>query len=66
MQEKFKKTRNHVIVLKKVYRLIKFNQNAWLKPTIDMKTDLRKKGQKNDFEKNFFQLKINLAFGNLW
>ena len=31
-----------------------------------MKTDLRKKGQKNDFEKNFFQLKINLAFGNLW
>ena len=64
MQEKFKKTRNHVIVLKKVYRLI--NQNAWLKPTIDMKTDLRKKSQKNDFEKNFFQLKINLAFGNLW
>ena len=66
MQEKFKKTRNHVIVLKKVYRLIKFNKNAWRKPTIDMKTDLRKKSQKNNFEKNFFKLEINLAFGNLW
>ena len=52
--------------MKKVYRLIKFNQNAWLKPIIDMKTDLRKKAKKNDFEKNFFKLIINLAFGNLW
>ena len=31
-----------------------------------MKTDLRKKAKKNDFEKNFFKLIINLAFGNLW
>ena len=23
---------NHGLVLKKVYRVIKFNQNAWLKP----------------------------------
>ena len=29
------------LVLKKVYRVIKFNQNAWLKPYIDMNTDLR-------------------------
>ena len=29
--------------------MIKFNQNAWVKPYIDMNTDLRKK-QKNDFE----------------
>ena len=53
MQEKFKKTRNHVIVLKKVYRLIKFNQNAWLKPIIDMKTDLRKKAKKMILKRTF-------------
>ena len=39
---------------KKIRRLIKFTQNAWLKPYIDMKTDLKKKA-KNDFEnENFF------------
>ena len=27
---------NHSLILKKVYRVIKFNQNAWLKPCIDM------------------------------
>ena len=32
--------------------MIKFNQNAWLKPYIEMNTDLRKKAQ-NDFEKDF-------------
>ena len=32
--------------------MIKFNQNAWLKPCIEMNTDLRKKAQ-NDFEKDF-------------
>ena len=41
---------NHGIVLKKVNKVIKFNQNALLKPYIDMNTDLRKKA-KNDFEK---------------
>ena len=32
--------------LKKVNRLSKFNQNAWLKPCIEMNTDLRKKAKK--------------------
>ena len=40
-----KQALNHGLVLKKVHRLIKFNQNAWLKPYIDMNTDLRKKKQ---------------------
>ena len=26
----------------KVHRVIKFNQNAWLNPNIDMNTDLKK------------------------
>ena len=47
-----KQALNHGLVLKKILKLIKFNQNAWLKPYIDMNTDLRKKG-KNDFEKYF-------------
>ena len=33
----------HELVLKKVHRLIKFNQKAWLKSYIDMKTMLKKK-----------------------
>ena len=48
-----KQALNQGLVLKKFQRVIKFNQNAWLKPYIDMNTDLREK-VKNDFEKNFF------------
>ena len=34
---------NYGLVLKKLHRDIKFNQNAWLEPYIDINTDLRKK-----------------------
>ena len=40
-----KQASNQRLVLKKVHRVIKFNQNAWLKPYIDMNTDLRKKAK---------------------
>ena len=40
-----KKALNHGLILKKVHRLIQFNQEACLKPYIDMNTELRKKMQ---------------------
>ena len=43
------------LVLTKVHKMIKFNQNACLKPYIDMNTDLGEK-VKNDFEKVFRSL----------
>ena len=56
-----KQALNHRLVFKKLIRVIKFNQNAWLKPYIDINTDLQKKA-KNDFEKYFFRL-MNAVFG---
>ena len=46
-----KQALNHSLVLKKVWGVIKLNQNAWLKPCIDMNTDLKKK---KIILKNFF------------
>ena len=52
---------NHRLVLKKVHRVIKFNQNAWLNRYIDMNTDLRKK--QNMILKKIFKLMNNAFFG---
>ena len=50
-----KQALNHGLILKKVHRVIQFNQKAWIKAYIDMNTELRKKA-KNDFEKDFLKL----------
>ena len=57
-----KQALNHGLVFKKVHRVIKFNQNVWLKPYIDMNTGIRQKA-KTDFEKYFFKSMNNAVFG---
>ena len=57
-----KQALNHGLKFKKVHRIIEFNQKAWLKPYIDMNTELRKLA-KDDFEKDLFKLMNNVVFG---
>ena len=45
--------------MKKVHRLIRFNQDEWMKPYIEMNSKIRQKA-KNNFENDFFN-SINLA-----
>ena len=57
-----KQALNHGLKLKRVHRIIEFNQKAWLKPYIDMNTQLRKLA-KDNFEKDLFKLMNNAVFG---
>ena len=56
-----KQALNQGFVLKKVHRIIKLNQKAWLKSYIDMNTDLGIK-QKMVLKKTFFKLMNNAVF----
>ena len=47
-----KQALNHGLTLKRAHRVIQFNQEAWLKPHIDMNTKLSKE-EKKEFEKDF-------------
>ena len=49
---------NHGLILKKVHKVIKFNQKAWQKPYIDMNAKLRQKA-KNNFDKDLKLISTN-------
>ena len=57
-----KQALNHGLELIRVHSVISFRQKAWLKPYIDLNTELRKNA-KNEFEKDFYKLKSNSIYG---
>ena len=48
--------------LKKVHRVLEFDQEPWMEPYIRMNTEFRKQA-KSDFEMDFYKLMNNLVFG---
>ena len=56
-----KQALNHGLILRKVHKVIQFNQELRLQEYIDMNTELRKEA-KNNFEKDFFKLMNNSVF----
>ena len=59
-----KQALNHGLVLKKNYRVIKFNQKMWLKLYIEMTTELTAKAKKM-IPRDFFKLMNNSVFGKV-
>ena len=62
LRKSFKTSTKSWSHIKKVHGVIQFNQEAWLKPYIDMNNKFRKEA-KNDFQKDFFKLMNNSVFG---
>ena len=52
----------HGMVVEKIHEIISFRQSRWLEGYISFNTQKRNRA-KNDFEKDFFKLFVNAAFG---
>ena len=52
----------HGMIVEKIHEIISFKQSKWLESYISFTTQKRNKA-KNDFEKDFFKLLVNAAFG---
>ncbi|XP_055385864.1 uncharacterized protein LOC129614933 [Condylostylus longicornis] len=52
----------HGLILKKIYRVLEFNQSRWLKSFIDLNNFHRTRAT-NDFQKNFFKKQNNANYG---
>ena len=48
--------------LKKIYRILEFNETPWMEPYIRMNTEFRKKSN-SAFQKDFYKLMNNSVFG---
>ena len=56
-----KQPSNHRLIFKKALKVVKFNQEAWLKVYIDMNSELKNKSKKY-CEKFFFKINENCKF----
>ena len=52
----------HGMIVEKIHEIISFKQSRWLEKYISFNTQKRNRA-KNDFEKDFFKLFVNAAFG---
>lgn len=57
-----KQALNNGLVLRKIHKILKFDQSPWLKPYIELNNRLRTKAV-TAFEKNLFKLFNNAVFG---
>ena len=50
------------MIVEKIHEIISFKRSKWFAKFIEFNTQKRKRA-KNDFEKDFFKLLVNAAFG---